>query len=142
MTYLYPLQNLTSNIPKQLELFFSHLGVIPRRITSDFDLKLIGGKAREYLNSLLVHVNVAPSYRQDKNGLEECHWQTLISMAQNWLASVELPPPFWFYAVHRAAVVCNHFPYQSISIGKWPVFYSFQISVSCQTRSQIIVSTI
>jgi len=63
MTYLYPLQNLTSDIPKQLELFFSHLGVIPRRIISDFDLNLIGGKAREYLNSLLVHVNAAPSYR-------------------------------------------------------------------------------
>jgi hypothetical protein len=99
MTYLYPLKNLTSDIPKQLELFFSHLGMIPCRIILDFDMKLIGGKAREYLNSLLVHVNAAPSYRQDKNGLAECHWQTLISMARNWLVSSELPPSFWFYAV-------------------------------------------
>jgi len=112
MTYIYPLQNLSSDIPKQLQLFFSHLGIIPKRIISDFDLKLIGGKAREFLNNMLVHVNAAPSYRQDKNGLAERHWQTIISMARNWLASAELPPSFWFYAVRRAAEVCNYFPFQ------------------------------
>ncbi len=66
MTYLYPLHNLTSDIPRQLEAFF-----VPKWLIPDFDLKLIGGKAREYLNSLLIYVNVAPSYRQDKNGLAE-----------------------------------------------------------------------
>jgi hypothetical protein len=71
MTYLYPLHNLTSDIPRQLEAFFVHIGIIPKRLIPDFDLKLIGGKAREYLNSLLIYVNVAPSYRQDKNGLAE-----------------------------------------------------------------------
>jgi hypothetical protein len=64
MTYMHPLQNLTSDIPKQLQSFFAHIGIIPKRILSDFDLKLIGGKAREYLNSLCVHVNATPSYRQ------------------------------------------------------------------------------
>jgi len=29
MTYLYPLQNLSSNIPQQLEMFFAHLGFCP-----------------------------------------------------------------------------------------------------------------
>jgi len=31
-------------------------------------------------------------------------------MARNWLASAELPSSFWFYAVKRAAEVCNYFP--------------------------------
>ena len=31
-------------------------------------------------------------------------------MARNWLASAELPSTFWFYAVRRAAEVCNYFP--------------------------------
>jgi hypothetical protein len=31
-------------------------------------------------------------------------------MARNWLASAELPSSFWFYAVRRAAEVCNYFP--------------------------------
>lgn len=69
MTYIYPLKNLTSDIRKQLEYFFAHLGMTPRRLITDFDTKLIGGKAREYLNSLSIHVNAAPSNRQDNNGL-------------------------------------------------------------------------
>jgi hypothetical protein len=32
MTYVYPLQNLTSDIQKQLESLFAHLGMIPKRI--------------------------------------------------------------------------------------------------------------
>jgi hypothetical protein len=66
MTYLYPLQNLTSDIPCQLEAFFAHIGSVPKRLISDFDLKLIGGKARDYLNQLFIYVNAAPAYRQDK----------------------------------------------------------------------------
>jgi len=62
MTYVYPLQNLTSDIRKQLEAFFAHLGFLPRRLITDFDTKLIGGKARDYLNSLLIHTNAAPAY--------------------------------------------------------------------------------
>jgi len=94
MTYIYPLQNLQSDIQKQMETFFSHIGVIPYCIITDFDLKLIGGRARAYLNSLLVHVNAAPAYHQDKNGLAERHWQTMVTMARNWLASAELPSSF------------------------------------------------
>jgi len=112
MSYLYPLHNLTSDIPRQLRAFFAHIGFIPKRLISDFDTKLIGGVACEYLNSLLIHANAAPSYRQDKNGLVERHWQTMVSMARSWLSSAELPSTFWFYAVRRAAEVCNYFPYQ------------------------------
>jgi hypothetical protein len=65
MTYLYPLQNLTSDIKKQLESFFAHLGMLPKRLITDFDTKLIGGKARDYLNSLKIHVNAATPNRQD-----------------------------------------------------------------------------
>ena len=83
MSYLYPLQNLTSDIPKQLQAFFGHVDSPPTRLIADFDLELIGGKAREYLNSLLIHVNAAPAHRQDKNGLAERHWQIIIAMARN-----------------------------------------------------------
>jgi len=36
----------------------------------------------------------------------------MVAMARNWLASAELPSSFWFYAVKRAAEVCNYFPYK------------------------------
>jgi hypothetical protein len=112
MNYLYPLQNLTSDIKKQVEAFFAHIGTLPHHLISNVDLKLIGGKAREYLNSLLIHVNVAPAYRQGRNGLAERHWQTMVMMAGNWLASAELPSTFWFHVVKRAAEVCNYVPFK------------------------------
>jgi hypothetical protein len=68
--------------------------------------------------SLSIHVNAAPAYRQDKNGLAERHWQTVVTMATNWLASAELPATFWYYVVKRATEICNYFPLQS-SCGKW-----------------------
>lgn len=103
MTYIYPLQKPSINIQKQLEYVFAHLGFPPKRLITDFDTKLIGGKARDYLNSLLIHVNAALAHRQDRNGLVERHLQTMIAMARNWLASAELPTKFWFYAVKCAA---------------------------------------
>jgi hypothetical protein len=39
-------------------------------------------------------------------------------MARNWLASAELPASFWFYAVCRAAEVCNYFPFK-LENGTW-----------------------
>jgi hypothetical protein len=86
MTYLYPLQNLTTDIRKQLESFFAHLGFTPQRLITDFDTKLIGGKAREYLNSLANHVNAAPSNCQDHNGLAERHWQTIVYEARSQIS--------------------------------------------------------
>jgi hypothetical protein len=118
MTYIYPLQKLATDIKKQMESFFAHLGFSPKRLISDFDTKLIGGKAREYLNSLHIHLNAAPANRQDKNGLAERHWQTMIAMARNWLASAELPSKFWYFAVKRAAEICNYFPIK-VDNGEW-----------------------
>jgi hypothetical protein len=39
-------------------------------------------------------------------------------MARNWLASAEVPTSFWFYAVKRAAEVCNYFPI-ILECGTW-----------------------
>jgi hypothetical protein len=39
-------------------------------------------------------------------------------MARNWLASAELPAKFLFYAVKRAAEVCNYFPLK-LDTGTW-----------------------
>jgi hypothetical protein len=42
-----------------MEALFTHIGIVPQRIISDFDLNWFGGSAREYLYSLLVHVSAA-----------------------------------------------------------------------------------
>jgi hypothetical protein len=115
-----------------------------------FYMKLIGGRARDYLNSLLINMNSAPAYRQDKNGLAEHHWQTLVAMAKNWLASAELPGSFWFFAVKRAAKVCNYFPIQ-LPCGSWStslelahqikpdlgsLFLLFSVAAVCRERNR------
>jgi hypothetical protein len=92
--------------------------MLPKRLITDFDTKLIGEKARDYLNSLRIHFNSVPSNRQDCNGLAECHWQTITAMSHSWSASAELPAKFWFYAVKRATEVCNYFPYK-LENGTW-----------------------
>ena len=38
ITYLYPLHNLTTDIPKQIEAFFAHIGIIPKCLVTDFDM--------------------------------------------------------------------------------------------------------
>jgi hypothetical protein len=101
-----------------MEAFFAHLGVLPKRLISDFDTKLIGGKAGDYLNRLKIHASAAPAHCQDKNGLAEHHWQTMVAMARNWLASAKLPATFLFYAVKRAVEVCNYFPL-NLGDGQW-----------------------
>jgi hypothetical protein len=35
---------MTTDIPRQLNAFFAHLGMLPKQLISDFDTKLIGGK--------------------------------------------------------------------------------------------------
>lgn len=80
--------------------------------------KLIGVKAREYLNTLRIHENAALAFQQDKNGLADQYWQTMIAMACNLLAFAELPATFWFYAVKWAAEVCNYFPLK-LECGIW-----------------------
>jgi hypothetical protein len=39
-------------------------------------------------------------------------------MARNWLSSAELPAKIWYYAVKRAAKVCNYFPLK-LEDGYW-----------------------
>jgi hypothetical protein len=135
MTYIYPLQNLTSDIRKQLDVFFAHLGFLPKRLISDFDTKLIGGLARDHLNSFLIQCNAMPDHGQGHNGLAERHWQTIIAMARNWLASAELPTSFWFYAVKRAAEVCNYFPIK-LECGTWTT--PFELAYSAKLDLHVL----
>jgi hypothetical protein len=60
MNYLYPLQNLTTNIQKQ-RMFLLTFGFCSNSTANC----------------------------QDYNGLAKCHWQTMTSLARNWLASAE-----------------------------------------------------
>jgi hypothetical protein len=84
MTHIYPLQNLTSDIRKQVEAFLAHLGLIPH----------CSLQTREYLNGLFIHVNAAPAYRQDKTDLQKGIGRPSLP----WLKTGSLQPSFQTYS--------------------------------------------
>jgi hypothetical protein len=58
----------------------------------------------------------------------------MVSMARSWLASAELPSKFWFFAVKRAAKICNYFPYR-LEDGSW----STPLELAHQTKPDLRV---
>jgi hypothetical protein len=111
---VYGLKNLTSSLLASIQQFIVDCKIKPKLIRTDFDSKLIGGKVAEFLLSVGVPIESSPPYRQHQNGLVESHWQTVVSMARNWLTSSLLPSKYWFFAVKRACEVCNLLPTQHL----------------------------
>ena len=91
-----------SNVCEALWKFFIDAGGFPKVTQCDFDPKLIGGKAAALLCSHGTRTQAAPPNRQDKNGLVERKWQSIVAMAQSFLTEAQLPKKFWHWAVREA----------------------------------------
>jgi hypothetical protein len=96
--FIYGLTNLTTSLLDAVKKFLCDCSVKPSLIRTDFDDKLLSGKVGELLTEHKIQVEGAPPYRQHQNGLVERHWQTLVTMARNWLASSSLPTKYWYFA--------------------------------------------
>jgi hypothetical protein len=107
---VYGLKNLKSSLLKAMKKFLTDCGTKPSILRTNFDSKLMGGQVGDLLESNKIKVQSSPPYRQHQNGLVERHWQTVVSMARNWLTSSLLPSRFWFFAIKRACEVCNILP--------------------------------
>eukprot|EP00956_Cyclotella_meneghiniana_P015761 scaffold24459_cov75-Cyclotella_meneghiniana.AAC.2 len=84
--WVYGMQALTSNeIISCFEQFVTAAGDVPKCFHSDFDKKLIGGKALRWIQEHKSRVIASPSQRQSSNGLVERTWQTLIRMARAYI---------------------------------------------------------
>ena len=99
-----------SDICEALWKFFIDAGGFPKTLQCDFDPKFIGGKAASLLRSHGTHVRAAPPHRQDKNGLVERKWQSLVEMARSFLTEARLPKKFWFWAIREASLRHNILP--------------------------------
>lgn len=94
----------------------------PKLFHSDFDKKLIGGKALRWIQEAKSQIIATPSNLQSSNGLVEHTWQRLVRMARVYMAYItekQVGREFWFYAVagtaHRCAIKS-----QDISAGNSP----------------------
>ena len=108
--HMYPLKNLTSSIPRALKKFLNDVGKKPALIRTDFDKKLIGSDARNFLDEKNIRIEAAPPKRQHQNGLVERAWQSVVIMARNWLKSALLPSKYWYFALKRAVEISNISP--------------------------------
>ena len=107
---MYPLKNLTTSITRALKSFLTDVGTTPKLIRTDFDKKLIGSTAREYLESKHIKIQSAPPKRQHQNGLVERAWQSAVIMSRNWMKSALLPSKYWYFALKRAIEISNISP--------------------------------
>ena len=82
--WIYALKSLChTNIIKVFQQFQVDAGLLPHRLYTDFDSKLIAGPTEQFLLEHGCKVRASPSNRQDKNGLVECAWQTAVAMARS-----------------------------------------------------------
>ena len=96
---MYALKDLKDSIKDALSQFILDVGTKPKLLRTDFDKKLIGGKIKQFLREKHIRLEAAPPKRQHQNGLVERKWQSIISMARNWLTAELLPTKYWFFAI-------------------------------------------
>jgi hypothetical protein len=110
-SWIFGMQTLTSNeIIQCFEDFKVDAGSVPKVFHSDFDQKLIGGKALRWLKQESCRVIAAPSNRQSSNGLVERTWQTVIKMARAYMTEKQMGREYWFFAIRHAVHMTNQVP--------------------------------
>lgn len=110
-SWIYGLTSLTGNaIVDALIKFHVEAGSLPRRFHSDFDKKLIGGKALRYILSNKSNIIAAPAGRQSSNGLVERTWRTIIEMGRAYMSEKQMPRDYWFFAIRQAVLMLNQTP--------------------------------
>ena len=85
-----------ADVCEALWKFFIDAGGFPKTLQTDFDTRLIGGKAAALLQSHGTRIRTAPTHHQDKNGLVKQKLQSLTKMARSFLTTAKLPKNFCF----------------------------------------------
>eukprot|EP00956_Cyclotella_meneghiniana_P026201 scaffold56081_cov49-Cyclotella_meneghiniana.AAC.1 len=110
-TWVYGMQALTSNeIISCFEQFVSAAGATPKCFHSDFDKKLIGGKALRWIQEHKSRIIASPSQRQSSNGLVERTWQTLVRMARAYITEKQVGREYWYFAIKHSSLMINQVP--------------------------------
>jgi hypothetical protein len=111
-TWLYGLTSLSStDIINALSSFQSAMdGRMPRKFHTDFDKKLMGGKALRWIHANKSKVIAAPARRQSSNGLVERTWQTIVRMARSYITEKQVGREYWYWAIKRASEMLNQVP--------------------------------
>jgi hypothetical protein len=85
-------------------------GGTPKTYHSDFDQKLIAGKARQWILESKSRIIASPAHRQSSNGLVERTWQSIMWMAHAYITQKQVGREIWYYAIKHAAHMINQVP--------------------------------
>jgi hypothetical protein len=96
------------NITRAFQQFRFDAGSLPHCLYTDFDNKLIAGPTEQFLHENGCKICASPNSHQDKNGLVECAWQTIVSMAHYYVTDMQMPRSFWYWALWQAVFVLNY----------------------------------
>ena len=77
---------------------------------TNFDKKIMAGAVEEWLIDEECKVEPAPANRQDKNGLCERTWRTVVAMARSFITDMQMPRKFWYWAIRHSVQVHNYMP--------------------------------
>ena len=80
----------SASITSAIEHLQADAGRLPHRFHSDFDRKLIGGNALQWILSNGPNIIAAPAGRQSSNGLAERTWITSTQMAQAFITEKQV----------------------------------------------------
>jgi len=108
--FVYPMRSLKNDLLSTIKTFCSDIHRVPKAFKSDFDHKLMGKEVQYFLKSNHSTIESVPPNEQNKNGLCERNWRSVLVMARNWLASALLPCQFWWHALKRSTEISNYFP--------------------------------
>ena len=102
------LSSLTSkHIITALEAFRTDANGIPKKFHSDFDKKLIGGKALKWIRQQKSRVIAAPAGRQSSNGLAEQTWRTIVQMVHAYVTEKQVGREFCWKSRYCPASTCS-----------------------------------
>jgi len=108
--FVYPMRSLKNDILDTIKTFCSDIHMVPNAIRTDFDHKIMGKEVQDFIKSNNGTIESVPPNEQNKNGLCERNWRSVLVMSRNWLASALLPCQFWWHALKRATEIANYFP--------------------------------
>ena len=118
--FILPMKVLKNDLAPTLQKICNDTGVIPKRILTDFDHKIMGSTVMDMFTDFdgkciidtapVPTIEAAPPNKQNQNGLAESNWKAVLYMARAWLTSNLLPSKFWWWALKRATEISNYIP--------------------------------
>ena len=85
----------------QLNKLFIDMGLVLKRIRTDFDHKIIGEDVKKHLSGKGRNIQADLSGGQHQNGLVEQSWQPIVPMARDWFTQNLTPTSSWWYLLKR-----------------------------------------